>query len=55
MTKCREHWLSLCKSTMHTMVIKCFPDGGLMNINIGSHGRGLKSVATISYGGLMEP
>ncbi len=26
-----------------------------MNINIGSHERGLKSVATISYGGLMEP
>ncbi len=36
-----EQWLCPCNSTMHTMVVQCSPDGGLMNINIRQCEKGL--------------
>ncbi len=36
-----EQWLSPCNSTMHTIVVQCSPDGGLMNINISQCEKGL--------------
>lgn len=39
--QCEGQWLPPCNSAVHTIVVQCSPNGGLMNIAISCYKRGL--------------